>query len=120
MTENGKRPMIENSDRGLTINKSLAWTMLVALVGLVWYGGSTITGLENATSSLTLALADTKILIAAERQAATSLESRVRTLENSATRQDARFDALSRSLEELKAESRQTNDLLRRLVPLQP
>lgn len=109
--------MIENSDRGLTINKQLAWTMLVALIALVWYGGSTITGLQNATDTLTLALGDTKTLIAAERASSVTLEARVRTLENSATRQDTRFDGLSQSLEELKAETRQTNDMLRRLLP---
>jgi len=29
------RPMIENSDRGITINKSLAWTMVAGLLGAV-------------------------------------------------------------------------------------
>ena len=109
--------MIENSDRGLTINKPLAWTILTALVALVWFGGTTITGLQNATANLTAALVETKALIAAERASSASLESRVRSLENSATRQDTRFDAMAQSLEELKAEARQTNGLLRRLLP---
>ncbi len=35
----GKPQMIENSDRGITLNKSLAWTMLVALLtGGIWIG----------------------------------------------------------------------------------
>lgn len=33
------KPAIENSDRGITLNKSLAWTMALALVGGgIWVG----------------------------------------------------------------------------------
>lgn len=33
------KPMIENSDRGITLNKSLAWTVLVGVLsGGVWVG----------------------------------------------------------------------------------
>ena len=29
--------MIEQSERGITINKALAWTMLVSVTGLIWW-----------------------------------------------------------------------------------
>ena len=29
------KPMIENNERGITINKALAWTMLVSVAGLI-------------------------------------------------------------------------------------
>ncbi|WP_305968571.1 MULTISPECIES: hypothetical protein [unclassified Mameliella] len=33
------KPMIENSDRGITLNKSLAWTVLVGVLsGGIWVG----------------------------------------------------------------------------------
>ena len=41
---------------------------------------------------------------------------RVRVLENSAARQDVRFDALSASINELKQQARESNDLLRELA----
>ena len=44
--------MIENSDRGITRNKALAWTMLVGLLsGGVWVG-STLAELSGAISGL--------------------------------------------------------------------
>lgn len=110
------RRLIENSDRGITLNKQLAWTMLVALIGAVWWGGSTVTGLQSSTNNLVLAVGETRALIAAERQAATALEARIRSLETTSTRQDARFDALSRSLDEMKASLRETNSMLRQIA----
>ena len=52
----------------------------------------------------------------AERASSAQLEARVRTLENSATRQDVRFDALLLSISELKQQARETNTLLRELA----
>jgi hypothetical protein len=39
--------MIENSERGVTINKTLAWGMLLSLVSGVWFGGATIAKLPT-------------------------------------------------------------------------
>ena len=55
-------------------------------------------------------------MIMAERASSTQLEARARTLENSATRQDVRFDALSLSINALKQRARETNALLRELA----
>ena len=102
-------PMIENSDRGITFNKQLAWTMLAALVAVVWYGGTTISGLQNSVENLVILSGETRV-------SASGLESRIRALEVTSTRQDARFDALSRSLEEVKSAQRESNDLLRQII----
>ena len=32
--------MTEQNERGITINTALAWTMLVSVVGLIWWGGA--------------------------------------------------------------------------------
>ena len=42
------KPMIETNDRGITINKALAWTMLVSVAGLIWWGGGTLASLQGA------------------------------------------------------------------------
>ena len=55
-------------------------------------------------------------MIMAERASSAQLEARVRVLENSATRQDVRFDALSLSINVLKQQARETNTLLRELA----
>jgi uncharacterized coiled-coil protein SlyX len=110
------KPMIENNERGITINKALAWTMLVSVAGLIWWGGGTLASLQSAADRLTSALTETREMIMAERASSAQLEARVRVLENSATRQDVRFDALSLSINELKQQARETNALLRELA----
>lgn len=107
-TDAGK-PMIENSDRGITLAKPLAWTMLVSVVGAVWYGGSTVASLSQSTQGVITALA-------AMQSASAQVEGRVRALENNASRQDARFDGLKQSLDEVKSQQRETNDLLRQIL----
>ena len=109
-------PMIEQSERGITINKALAWTMLVSASGLIWWGGGTLASLQAAADRLTAALTETREMIMADRANSAQLEARVRVLENSATRQDTRFDALSLSINELKQQARETNTLLRELA----
>ena len=59
------KPMIENSERGITINKALAWTMLVSVAGLIWWGGGTLATLQSA----------------AERASSAQLEARIRVLD---------------------------------------
>ena len=44
--------MIENTERGITINKALAWTMLVSVAGLIWWGGRTLASLQSAADRL--------------------------------------------------------------------
>lgn len=85
------KPMIENSDRGLTINKQLGWTILVSLVGLVWWGGTTLTQLQSATTALTAALGEARAVMAQDRTALAQMEVRVRTLETQAGRSDEKL-----------------------------
>lgn len=101
--------MIESSDRGITLNKGLAWTILMALVSGVWWGGATITRLQSDVQGLTAAISE-------RRSENGGLESRVRTLENGATRLDAKLEGVARTLDELRDEQRATNELLRRLL----
>ena len=108
--------MADTTDRGITINRTLAWTMLVSLTGLIWWGGGTLASLQGAAERLTAALMETREMILVERASSAQLEARVRVLETSAARQDVRFDALSASIDELKQQARQTNDLLRDLT----
>ena len=69
--------MIENNERGITINKALAWTMLVSVTGLIWWGGGTLASLQGAADRLTSALTETREMIVAERASSAQLEARV-------------------------------------------
>ncbi|TFL16445.1 hypothetical protein [Jannaschia formosa] len=108
--------MIENSERGITLNKTLAWGMLLSLVSAVWFGGTTVADLQASTENLDAAIRETREVAAADRRTALQIEARVRALETNASRQDARFDALRQSLDEVKAGQQETNELLRRLI----
>ena len=110
------KTMFEQNERGITINKALAWTMLASVTGVIWWGGGTLASLRSAADRLTSALTETREMIMAERASSAQLEARVRVLENSAARQDVRFDALSLSINELKQQARETNTLLRELA----
>lgn len=110
------RPMIENSDRGITLNKPLAWSILVTVAGLIWFGASTVASLQSTVENLAVALTRTETTIAADRISAGAIEVRVRALESMTARQDVRFDALSRSLDEVKAGQREMNELLRQVL----
>mgnify|MGYP007087656129 CR=1 FL=1 len=106
--------MIENSDRGVTLNKGLAWTIGTGLIGAGLYVGLTI-------ANLTSALDNQNDQITEARESRVSIELRVRALENSAAGTEVQFRNLSAGLDEVKAAQRETNALLRQLVrPQQP
>ena len=82
-----ERPLIENSDRGFTINKQLGWSILVTLVGLIFYAGTTLSNLQNGMDSITTNLA-------AQQAGGTALEVRVRVLENQAGRFEEKLQSI--------------------------
>jgi hypothetical protein len=102
-------PAIENSDRGITLNKTLAWTMLVALVSLVWYGGSTVAGVNHTVTQLAAAAA-------ADRAVMSAVAGRVGALEVANARGETISQELRRGMEEIKAAQRETNALLREIT----
>lgn len=76
--------MIENSERGITINKSLAYTLVCGLLGLGLYVGTTVAQLKSSIEGL-----DSRI--AMQSMSSEAREIRVRTLENGASRFDERI-----------------------------
>lgn len=103
------RQMIENSDRGITLNKSLAWTVGCGLVGAGLYVGLAMATLTTRLDEV--ARGGTEAANQRER-----LEVRVRALENSAAQNRIQFDTLYTSLQEIKQDQRESNQLLRQLI----
>lgn len=121
--------MIENSDRGITLNKSLAWTIFSSLVVLVWWGGATLSRTQNTLDALAAAqMADRMEARTAmaegraeSRTATAQVEQRVRALENTQSRVDAQFTAMRESLDEIKQQNGAIEQLVRQyLRPEQP
>jgi septal ring factor EnvC (AmiA/AmiB activator) len=85
------RPHIEQNDRGITLNKSLAWTMLVGLLGAGVWLGANMTETQEAVSTL------------ADRQSEDRQEIRqnaraINSLRNSNARIDERLINIERSV----------------------
>jgi hypothetical protein len=103
------KPQIENSDRGLTINKSLAWSVCTALVLAGGYVGRNLATLNGATATLS-----EKVNV--ENQGRGLLETRVRALENFRASTSAQIDGLGQSLDEVKLQQRENNSILRDIL----
>lgn len=108
--------MIENSDRGLTINKGLAWTIVSGLVAAgIWVGIQTATlssGIDALQGDLSAAIQSQAV----EANRRDQLAARVRNLEAKGAARDASFEHLSSSLQELKTQMSENNRLLREML----
>lgn len=108
--------MIENSDRGLTINKGLAWTIVSGLVAAgIWVGIQTAT-LSSGIDALQGDLKDAIQSQTVETNRRDQLAARVRTLEAKSAARDASYAHLSRSLQEMKTQLSENNRLLREML----
>lgn len=103
------RPMIENSDRGITLNKALAWTMAVGLISAGLTVGVNLAGLQSAVTLQ----AEQSAIAANERK---DLDGRLRVVENSDAKRGVEFAYLRDTIEEMKRVQKETNDLLRGLL----
>jgi hypothetical protein len=100
---------IENSDRGITINKGLAWTMATGLVGVGFYVGVQLASITTKMDEMGRASSDAAVSRA-------SMEIRIRTLENTMTQTRTQYETLYQSLQEIKADQRESTGLLRRIL----
>lgn len=109
-------PKIEASERGITINKALAWTIVTGLVlGGVWVGTTVATTagkIDNLATQITALNSD-----------ASDREIRLRSLEAAnvgasvqATNTERRIDALTAVIAEVQRDQREANQLLRTIL----
>lgn len=108
--------MIENSDRGLTINKSLAWTIVSGLVIASIGVGIQFATLSSGISTLRDDLAAASRSQADEVSRRDLLAARVRSLETKSAARDASYEHLTRSLQEMKTQISENNRLLREML----
>ena len=95
MTHDDLRPRIENSDRGITLNRSLAWTMLIAILSGAFWAGQTITALQGMSDRNAKAISEivgSQALDRAESKADLAMIiGRIGTIEQQQARADERF-----------------------------
>jgi hypothetical protein len=102
--------MIENSDRGITVNKGVAWTIVTGLVaGGIWLGAE-LAGTKAALVNLNAMLVDQQ---REGRIRNDALDLRVRTLETTRATDASEIVALRRDLSDFRQELRAVAALLR-------
>lgn len=104
----GKR-MIERDERGITLNKTLAWGMVCGLIGAGIYVGQNIATLSTRIESLSEQSDNAEISRVAH-------DVRIRSLEAAQARSGAEYEAVQTSLEEIKRDQRENNTLLRQIL----
>ena len=106
MTSTDHKMHIENSDRGITLNKSLAWSIVVALVGGGFWVGVQLTGLNAAIVNLGSERGSERVVTDQYRSQVNgdlrALGERTRSIENNAARDDARLLEILRLVTDLK------------------
>jgi|SRR6056297_1535185 len=85
------KPMIENSDRGITINKSLAWTMVVGLLGAGLWLGTQMAEVRTSLDVLNERQSEDRVSIQQNLQ-------RINDLRRSEARVDQRLISIERSV----------------------
>lgn len=93
--------MIENSDRGITLNKGLAWTVASALVCAGLWVGTEVATLRTEARNLTQVINAMRLDLNASDAEASALANRVRANETGLARQDERFSLILSSLNKI-------------------
>ncbi len=93
--------MIENSDRGITLNKSLAWTVACGLVGAGLWVGVQVATLRGQTTNLAHTIDALRIDLTASEARQNALTSRVRANETGLARQDERLSLILTTLNKI-------------------
>jgi uncharacterized coiled-coil protein SlyX len=115
--------MVELSERGITLTKGLAWSIVSGAVAVAFGGGVLLTTI-NATATQAVeglgalqgAVEEEQRDRAAEMLAITG---RVTSLENAAAGRDVHLQTLLQAVGELRSDSRETQRLLRELISRQ-
>lgn len=95
--------MIDNTERGVTLSRSLAWTMATGLVAAGLWTGAQIASLRAETEQATEALAEMRQVVATEAMRRDTLAERLRAAETGIARQDERLALILSKLTEVAA-----------------
>lgn len=111
--------IIENSDRGITLNKSLAWTIAITFLAGAFWVGVQVTNASNGIHSLSESIQDLRaeatIRQEADRKQRIEVDLRLRSLETTRAADASEITALRRDLTDFRTELRETISVLRNM-----
>ncbi|WP_170420086.1 hypothetical protein [Ruegeria arenilitoris] len=93
--------MIENSDRGITLNKSLAWTVACGLVGAGLWVGIQVATLRGEAAGLSQNINGLRVDLTASEARQAALTLRVRANETVLASQDERLSLILSTLNKI-------------------
>lgn len=93
--------MIEQSDRGITLNKGLGWTVACGLVSAGLWVGVEVATLRGQTVQLTASIDALRVDVAASEARENALTARVRANETGLARQDERLSLILTTLNKI-------------------
>jgi hypothetical protein len=112
--------MIENSDRGITLAKPLAWSIFIAIIGGgIWVGqqtGSVQSELVTVAGALSEIKAAQSVREERSQRDREALDVRLRAVENSRVQDAAEINGLRRDLTDFRAELKEATSLFRNAV----
>lgn len=116
-------PRISAAPGGITINATLAWAIVVSLVGVlatsVGFGltiGAKVSRFETGLAATMSEIARANAEIERARTERAALEGRMRSADLDRVRDTSRLDTAVTAIAELKAETVETNRLVRQVL----
>lgn len=97
------KPMIENSERGITVNKTLAWTMVVGLLAGGYFIGTELSSTKTLLSEIKLASEASRVEM---RTVTSDIDSRLRAVETTRAGDGVEINILRRDFNDMRAEVR--------------
>jgi hypothetical protein len=111
MREEGMtKPMIENSDRGITVNKTLAWTIVTGVLAGGFYMGSELASTSAILQEIKLGAEKSRTEM---KQVTDGIDARLRSVETSRASDATEIAGLRRDIGDFRSEVRELTNLLR-------
>lgn len=106
--------MIENSDRGITVNKALAWAIVTGLVGGGFFMGSELAGTKAILTEMKAAAESSRLEM---KRVTDGIDARLRAVETSRASDATEIIALRRDIGDFRREVRELTGLLQKINP---
>ena len=106
--------MIENSDRGITVNKALAWTIVSGLLAGGFFMGSELASTKAILTELKQGSESSRLEM---KRVTDGIDARLRAVETSRASDATEIIGLRREIGDFRGEVRELTRLLREIRP---
>jgi hypothetical protein len=106
--------MIENSDRGITVNKALAWTIVTGVLAGGFYMGSQLASTSAILQEIKAGSENSRIEM---KRVTDGIDARLRAVETARASDATEIVGLRREIGDFRGEVRELTRLLREIRP---